>query len=228
VNGETTDANVTHVAAFDVDGTLTVRDCVRPFLVELGGWHGIGSAVLRRPFATSRAALRRDRDAVKEIVVGGVLHGRVVADVEVAGAAFAARVHGGWLRADTLQRLRWHQRSGHRVVLVSASLGPYLRPLGDALAVDAVLCTDVVMVEGRFEDRLDGGNCRATEKARRLDAWLTDEGIADATVWAYGDSSGDTELLARATYPLRVDGIVVTAAPIGPAVPVSLVAGGAA
>ena len=37
------------------------------------------------------------------------------------------------MRADTLARLRWHQGRGDRTVLVSASLGQYLRPLGRRL-----------------------------------------------------------------------------------------------
>lgn len=44
------------VAAFDVDGTLTVRDCVRPFLERLGGKTGLLVAVGRRPAATLIAA----------------------------------------------------------------------------------------------------------------------------------------------------------------------------
>ena len=69
------------VAAFDVDGTLTRRDCVRPFLQRVGGRAGLVRALVRRPWRTLSAAARRDRDAVKEIVVGGVFAGRQVADV---------------------------------------------------------------------------------------------------------------------------------------------------
>jgi phosphatidylglycerophosphatase C len=94
------------VAVFDVDGTLTVRDCVRPFLVRVGGWHGLAGAVLRRPGTALRAAVRRDRDTFKELMVGGVLRGRDVCQVEQLGVRFADEVAGGWLRADTVERLR--------------------------------------------------------------------------------------------------------------------------
>ena len=203
------------VAAFDVDGTLTVRDCVQPFLVRVGGWTGVTRAVVSKPMVAAGAALRRDRDRLKEIVVGGVLRGRRVAQVEEIGERFADEVAAGWLRPDTVARLRWHQRMGHRIVLVSASLGPYLRPLGRRLEVDEVLCTEPLSAGDRFADGLDGGNCRAAEKVRRLDAWLKTAGLDDATVWAYGDSAGDRELLARADHPLLVKGATVTAAPAG-------------
>lgn len=203
------------VAAFDVDGTLTVRDCVQPFLVRVGGWRSVARAVLRRPLVAVGAGLRRDRDRLKELVVGGVLRGRAVAQVEAIGEQFADEVAAGWMRADTMARLRWHQRMGHRIVLVSASLSPYLRPLGRRLDVDDVLCAEPLRDGDRFADGLDGGNCRAAEKVRRLDAWLKAAGLDDATVWAYGDSAGDRELLARADHPLLVKGTTVTAAPAG-------------
>jgi phosphoserine phosphatase len=50
---------------------------------------------------------------------------------------------------------------------------------------------------------------------RRLDAWLAASDLTDATVWAYGDSAGDRELLARADYPLFVKGANVSAVPAG-------------
>lgn len=203
------------VAAFDVDGTLTVRDCVRPFLVRVGGWGGVAAALLRRPIETTAAAARRDRDRLKEVVVGGVLRGRKVAQIEAMGEEFAAEVHGHWLRADTVERLRWHQRMGHRIVLVSASLGPYLRPLGRRLGADAVLCAEPLQVGDEFADGLEGPNCRAAEKVRRLEAWLAAERLDDATVWAYGDSRGDRELLARADHPVFVSNVVLSPEPAG-------------
>lgn len=202
------------VAAFDVDHTLTQHDCVSRFLVRVGGYHGITLAVLRRPVAALRAAVRRDRDALKEVVAGGVLRGRRVDEVAALGEAFAAEVMAADLRADTVARLRWHQRAGHRVVLVSASLGPYLRPLGERLGVDAVLCTDVVADSGVYGDRLDGGNCRALVKADRLGAWLAAEGLSADALWAYGDSSGDVAMLAMAPFQVWVTDAPLDAAPV--------------
>ena len=203
------------VAAFDVDGTLTVRDCVRPFLLRVGGWPGVSRAVLGRPLASIAAATRRDRDRLKELIVGGVLRGRNVAQVEALGEVFAEQVHDGWLRSDMVARLRWHQRTGHRIVLVSASLGPYLRPLGRRLGVDDVLCAEPRKSDGAFTEGLSGGNCRAAEKVRRLDAWLHDRRLDHATVWAYGDSAGDRELLARADHALLVTRSIVPTVPVG-------------
>jgi phosphatidylglycerophosphatase C len=202
------------VAAFDVDGTMTVRDCVRPFLEMVGGRRRLVSSTLRRPAASTGALLNWDRDRFKEILVGGVMRGRLVRDVEASGDRFADLVHDRWLRNDMLQRLRWHQGAGHRTLFVSASLGNYLRPLARRLRVDDVLCTEALLDGDRYGDGLAGRNCRADEKQRRLDAWLAANDMADAEVWAYGDSDGDRELLARADHGFLVKGLRVTPAPL--------------
>jgi phosphatidylglycerophosphatase C len=203
------------VAAFDVDGTLTVRDCVRPFLELVAGRLGVAAAFAKHPLATAGGALRRDRDRLKAVVVGGVFAGREVATVVQQGRGFADTVATTMLRPDTVARLRWHQARGHRTVLVSASLRPYLEPLAARLGVGDVLCTDVAQRDGRYLAALDGPNCRADEKARRLRGWLSANGVADAEVWAYGDSRGDRELLAMAHHPVWVHGTTLQPAPAG-------------
>ena len=201
------------IAAFDVDGTLTTRDCVRPFLERAAGRRRLVTALLRRPLATVAAAARRDRDRFKEIIVGGALRGKLIADVEAIGEQFAQYVLVNWLRPDTLRRLRWHQQAGHRTVIVSASLAAYLRPLALRLGIDDVLCTDSTRSGDRYGDRLDGPNCRADEKRRRLEQWLDERHWVHAEVWAYGDSAGDRELLARADHAVWVNGATISEVP---------------
>lgn len=203
----------TVVAAFDVDGTLTVRDCVRPFLERLAGRRGLVFAAARRPITTVTAAARRDRDELKDVIVGGVFGGRRVADVEAEGRSFASLVNTRFLRPDMMERLRWHQRMGHRTVMVSASLRPYLVPLASALGMASPLCTDVEHDGERYGHHLDGGNCRAAEKAVRLRAWMADEGLTGAELWAYGDSRGDREMLELADHPVWVAGTTVLPVP---------------
>lgn len=198
------------VAAFDVDGTLTTRDCVTPFLYRTVPARA-ALALARHPSTTLGAAAHRDRDRLKEIVCAAFA-GLDARSLEREGESFAAEVERRWLRDDTVARLQRHRRLGHHVVLASASLEPYLRPLGRRLGVDGVVCTRLEQgPDGLLTGRLDGPNCRGPEKARRFEAWLADHGLSAATVWAYGDSAGDDELLARADHPVRVRGVRIDA-----------------
>lgn len=193
------------VAAFDVDGTLTRRDCVLPFLVRLVGRRRLIVVAGRHPLLLARTALGfGGRDRLKETVVGELLVGRPVEEVERVGRDFALGQAVEWLRPDTVGRLRWHREQGHEVVIVSASLWAYLRPLcAEVLGgVSGLLCTEIeVRPDGRCGARLVEGNCRGEEKARRLLRWIDGR---PATIWAYGDSGGDAQLLALADHPVWV------------------------
>ena len=192
------------VAAFDVDGTLTTRDCVTRFLLRAAGPKLVG-ALARHPFGLVSAAITRDRDRVKELACS-VLRGIDGDTIDELGSEFAREVARRWLRDDVVARLDRHRRLGHTVILASASLDAYLRPLARALQVDGVVCTRLERgLDGRLTGRLVGRNCRAAEKARRVREWLASAGLSDAILWAYGDSPGDRELLASADHPVWVD-----------------------
>ena len=144
--------------------------------------------------------IRRDRNGVKAHFVSAVFANRELAEIESHGISFASTVADKWMRQDVCARLRWHQDQGHVVVLVSASLSPYLLPLGDLLEVDAVLCTELQSDEVKYTGQIAGANCRGAEKAERLRIWCEEAGIDVSSVeYAYGDSSGDIELLGMAT-----------------------------
>lgn len=200
--------NVT-VAAFDVDDTLTVRDCVVPFMRSVAGAGRLMKVMLSNVGETIQNVRQRDRDALKAKFVSGIFSGRNAREIESLGIQFASKVADGWLRSDVAARMRWHQEQGHVVILVSASLGSYLHPLGDLLEVDAVLCTELEEVDGILTGKLEGKNCRGEEKASRIQKWCEGAGIdVEDLVYAYGDSSGDVqmlELFALGTWVNKVD-----------------------
>ena len=210
-------------AAFDVDGTLTRRDTLIPFLAQVCGGAAVARTLARHGVRLGRAmlGLGGKRGDVKQAVLTDLLRGRSATEVREHGERFALRVAERGLRQDTLARWRWHQAQGHQVVMVSASLTDYLEPLGRRLGADAVLASRLeVDAEGRLTGRLVGGNCRGPEKVARLQEWLDGR---EPVLWAYGDSSGDAELLSTAQHGHRLRRRVrLTADPgHGPAIVVS-------
>jgi phosphatidylglycerophosphatase C len=192
--------DVAGVAAFDFDGTLTRRDTLWPFLRRAcGHW-----PIVRAAIAARRA---RGRDAFKVALVGRLFRGWPAERLDAVGRAYVPTLLGA-LRAGARERLEWHHRRGDAVVIVSASLGAYLRPLADRLGIDDALAVELVAnAAGRLTGEVVGGlNNRGPEKVARLQAWLDARfgPGADVELWAYGDSAGDADLLAIADHPTWV------------------------
>lgn len=191
------------VAAFDFDGTLTRHDTLTGFLRVVAGTRDLAMA------AASTAALlvaaRLDharRDDAKAALLRRLLAGRSERWLRDLGRRYADRVVARNLRPDTMATLVRHREQRDDVVIVSASLALYLEPVGELLGAKAVLATEMeVDVDGCLTGELARPNVRGAEKVRRLDEWL---GSRLCHVVAYGDSTGDHELLARADEAVRV------------------------
>ncbi|HYN31220.1 MAG TPA: HAD-IB family hydrolase [Ilumatobacteraceae bacterium] len=192
---------IVRVAAFDVDGTLTRRDCVVPFLRRVAGTRVLTQRMLRQGGAVTSAAARRDRDALKAASAMAAFRGLPLHHVESEAHEFARSVFDTGMRTEVVEELRLHQANGDTVVLVSASFEVYLRPLATLLGVDDVLAARLeVDSDGLLTGRMLGANCRGPEKVRRLHEWLDQHsgGRSSVHVTAWGDSTGDRELLADA------------------------------
>jgi phosphatidylglycerophosphatase C len=189
------------VAAFDVDGTITRRDCVVPFLRRVAGTATLGRRLAAQTRTMSALATRRDRDGLKAAAAAAAFTGQPIERVQEIADDFARSVHSSGLRDDIVAKLDSHRDRGDTVVLVSASFEVYLRPLAELLGADDVLAARLeVGPDGRLTGLLAGPNCRGPEKVVRLHAWLDERvgGRTGAHVTAYGDSAGDRELLADA------------------------------
>jgi phosphatidylglycerophosphatase C len=191
------------VAAFDFDKTISTRDNVIPFLRAVVGRARLVRALLTISPRLVAAALDDDRrDLAKAAMVRRTLTGYDAARMTEVAAEFARDVLARHLRPDVVERVRWHRDQGHDVVIVSASFKDYVEPIGSELGASTVLATELAVGDdGRLTGELAGPNVRGAEKVRRLDTWLGDR---SAFVWAYGDSSGDRELLARANQGVTV------------------------
>ncbi len=97
-------SHVTRIAAFDLDGTLTDRDCVVPFLRRVAGTPRLVAGVAAHPIDVSKALVGRDRDAFKALATRAAFAGRPLGVLEPA----RRRVRGARPR-----RLVAHRHAGH-------------------------------------------------------------------------------------------------------------------
>jgi HAD superfamily hydrolase (TIGR01490 family) len=193
------------VAAFDLDGTLTRHDTLVPFLMRVRGRNAVaGALTAAAPVLLRAAAGRATRQRAKEALLIRTLNGWWLDELRPVAEEYAHDVVEKELRPDRVARLRWHQEQGHDVLLVSASPELYVAAVGRLLGCTAVLASRLELDRrGRVTGRLFGDNVRGAEKERLLREWL---GAAPARLWAYGDSDGDTEMLAMADVGVRLGG----------------------
>jgi phosphatidylglycerophosphatase C len=192
------------LAAFDLDGTLTKRDTLMPFLLRAIGRDRTYRALLASSVPLARAAALGGphRDRAKVVVFQRVFGGLPLAALAETAESFADHVVAHGLRPEVRAWVDWHRGQGHELVLVSASPELYVTPIGRRLGFDAVLATRLeVDPDGRLTGRILGANCRGPEKVVRLREW---RGDTLTVAFAYGDSAGDREMLALATTGVKL------------------------
>jgi len=186
-------AGAAALAIFDLDGTISRRDTLLPYLYGY---------LLRHPARLWRALLclgpllrfalpGRDRGALKSAIIRHTLGGLTRAQLAEWNRLFLARLGDGGLFAEALERIRIHRNEGARLVLLSASPDLYVPELARALGFDECLCTQLRWHE---DERLDGAllsaNRRGEEKVRCVRQLLAAH-PGPGRSCAYGNSPAD-------------------------------------
>jgi HAD superfamily hydrolase (TIGR01490 family) len=188
------------LALFDLDGTLTRRDTLSDLLYHaFGPWQVVRRALPLVPTLLGVPLGRIHRDIAKTAVLRAFFGG--MPEAEFAGLAREYATNGlpRLLRPMAEARLRWHIQQGHRVIVISASLQDWIEPWAQGLGIE-VIASRAERQQGRLTGQLAGPNCRGEEKVRRLTERLDPQ--AYAPVYAYGDTDGDTAMLALADHPV--------------------------
>ncbi len=192
-------ANGRVIVAFDFDGTLTIRDSFTEFLRWRAGPGAWALGLVKLAPALAAYAKDRDRGRIKAASVREFLLGVNRHTLEAEAAAFAEAIWPRFMRPDALEVWNdWGRRGAHRVI-VTASPTTTVAPFARKLGAEALLGTEFVFdADDRITGDFAGPNCRGQEKVRRLKAAYGEDMTLTA---AYGDTSGDTEMLAMAQQP---------------------------
>jgi phosphatidylglycerophosphatase C len=184
------------LVAFDFDGTLTVRDSFTAFLKwRVSGWRWRLGMIRLAPAAISYL-FHRNRGRIKSAAIREFLRGVPLDKLEAEARAFAEAEAPRLFRPDALAVWRRWRSRGARMVIVTASpdvvVAPFARGIGADVLIGSRLTLDA---QSRVIGGLLGPNCRGAEKVVRLREQFGDDVRLAA---AYGDTSGDTEMLAIA------------------------------
>lgn len=182
-----------NLALFDFDGTITTRETFGEFL---------RFAIPARRFALGRWLLAPLVIGYRLGLIGGVatragiarfgFRGLLEADIAQAGRRFADEILPGLVRADVLERIRWHQAQDDTVVVVSGGFDAYLAPWCASHGL-ALMCSALEARDGVLTGRYRGRQCVGAEKPARVFAQYDRADFA--AVYAYGDTKEDLDML---------------------------------
>jgi len=184
------------IVAFDFDGTLTTHDSFTAFLRwKAEPWAYFAGLAALTPDLLAYL-MNRDRGRLKAAAAARFLKGMSADELAAEAEAFAAERAQAMLRPDALQTWRDWRARGAVMAIVTASPELLVRPFARGLGAEVLIGTRLELDEaGRITGRFEGENCRGPEKVERLKARF---GPGLALAAAYGDTSGDRELLRLA------------------------------
>jgi HAD superfamily hydrolase (TIGR01490 family) len=107
--------------------------------------------------------------------------------------------------AEALERIRDHQRQGHKVFIVSASPEEVVAPIARLLGVDEAIATRAELDdEGRYSGRTERYVYGPEKEVAILEVAARD-GLDLAASWAYSDSATDVPMLSAVGHPVAVN-----------------------
>lgn len=183
------------VVVFDFDGTLTRKDTMLEFIkFTHGKAKFLFGFLLYTPWLLAYKFRLYPNWKIKQKILSHFFAGMPLIEFESFCRAFFRSSHARLLYKRGEEQVREYLQIGHEVVIISASVENWVKPFAEYLGVRQVLGTQMeVDEEGRLTGFLATPNCYGQEKVNRLLALFPDR---DAyRLIAYGDSSGDREIL---------------------------------
>lgn len=188
------------IAVFDFDNTLTTQDCLMPFLrFCVGKWRYLWGLIWCSPVLIAYFLKLIPNWKAKQFVLKHFLAGFSSEELNQFGIEYAEQFIPNVLRPEAIARLNWHRQQQHKLIIVSASLENYLIPWGKKNGFVEIIGTKLSTKQDKITGFIEGKNCYGEEKVNRLKEILGD--LSEYSIYAYGDSEGDRQLLEIADYP---------------------------
>ena len=181
------------IAFFDFDGTITKQDTLIKFIRFFVGdiKFIVGILVLLPKFIAYKFNLVSNQ-YIKENITKYFFSNIDITEFKTKAEQFSLNNIDIITRKNALERIKWHQKNNHKVVVVSASIDCWLKPWCDKNNID-LIATQLEVKNNKLTGRLNNKNCFGSEKVRRI---MGKYKLSNYDyIYAYGDSIGDYEML---------------------------------
>ena len=186
------------LALFDFDGTLTTKDSLGEFIkYAVGAKTYYFKLLLFLPVYVLYKTKIMDNSYAKKLIFRLYFNATREETFKEKALKYSTEEIHKIMREDIYDKFQEHIKNGDRVLIVSASMRCWLLPFAEKHNVE-LLSTELEFVNGVFSGHFSTKNCHGEEKLRRIKRHLNLDDYEE--IYAYGDSSGDNEMLSVANH----------------------------
>ncbi len=180
---------------FDFDGTLTYKDTMFLYLKFYNSTKFYVQFVKHIPLFVLLKLKLADAEKVKKSFISSILKGESRAKIDKKAQSFFEKFERDIFRKNALEFIQNIDRTQTECYIVSASLDIWVKPFAEKLNIK-LLATQAEFADNIFTGNFIGKNCNGPEKVKRIIEAVKGRKF-DKTI-AFGDTSGDREMLAWA------------------------------
>lgn len=180
---------------FDFDGTLTHKDTMFLYLKFYDSQKFFFQFAKHIPLFVLVKLKLADAEKVKKSFISSILKGETKNGIQKKSQLFFQEYYPQIFRENALEFINKIDRENTECFIVSASLDIWVTPFANEFKMK-LLSTRAEFKNERFTGNFIGKNCNGAEKVKRIEEEILGRKF-DKTI-AFGDTSGDREMLAWA------------------------------
>jgi len=188
-----------NLALFDFDGTISNKDSLVEFICYAVGKprYLLGVIYLSPMLVAYKLNIIKNNKA-KEIFLSHFFKDWNRNRFQDIATRYSLEKLDDIVRDKAMERIKWHKYKGDKIVVVSASIECWLKDWCKREEL-SLISTKLEYKDKKITGKFSTPNCYGKEKVKRIHDmyYLGDY----ETVYAYGDSIGDKELLELANEP---------------------------
>ena len=181
------------LALFDFDGTVSHKDSMLCFIVYSAGRLRFFLGILMLfPVLVSYKIGLISNSRAKEKVFSHFFRGWEESQFNLIADQFSKEFLRTIIRKDALDKIIWHKKNNHEVVVFTASIENWLREWTNALELE-LIGTRLEVANSKITGIFSTKNCYGEEKVNRIREKYVLSNYSE--IYAYGDSPGDKQML---------------------------------
>ncbi len=186
-----------NLALFDFDGTITKKDSFYDFMDFVSKKHILISlkSLLFLPITVLYAIGLIPMGKTKELFLTFCFKGWQKTYFDELAKSYAEAKLPGLIRQNALEQVKIHKSNGDKIVVVTASLDSWILNWCQKNEIE-LISSSLEVKDGLVTGKLTREDCNGIEKVKRIQEKFDLDDYE--TVYAYGDSAGDIEMLELA------------------------------